>query len=133
MTENDRDPETFGKWIALFFTVIGQLPTLATFTGVHPISLYQPAIYHDKEYFLLVPVMVGLFATWCVLRWPKAMWAVLAIFLMLTSVVYYVYDNLGPLSPVHPINWVLSYCVFALCLAALTRLTIDAVSFFRST
>jgi hypothetical protein len=133
MTESNRtDLKAFGKWVAASIsTVLGQLPSIATLTGIHPVSLYQPAIYQGKELFLLVPFMVGLFATWSVLRWAKAMWVVFLIFLILAAFVYYVYENYGPLSPVHPINWILSYCAFALCVAALTRLTTDALIFFR--
>jgi hypothetical protein len=135
MTKSDRtDLNAFGKSVAaLISTVLGQLPSIATLMGFHPfISLYQPSIYQGKEFFLLVPFMVGLFATWSVLRWPKAMWVVFLIFLILAVFVYYVYENYGPLSPLHPINWIMSYCAFALFVAALTRLTIDAVIFFRS-
>jgi hypothetical protein len=121
------DAEAVEKWLALISTALGQVPWVTTVTGVYSLSLYQPSIYQGKELFLLVPLMVGLFATWTVLRWPNAMWVVLAIFFALTGFVYWVYDTYGALSPIHPINWILSYCAFALFVAALTRVAIDAV------
>jgi hypothetical protein len=55
----------------------------------------------------------------------------LVIFLLLVTFVYWAYDNFGALSPIHPINWLLSYCTFALFMAALARLVIDAFKFLR--
>jgi hypothetical protein len=117
---------------AVVSTLVGQLPGIGIVTGLYSASLYQPSIYHGKEPFLLVPLMVGLFATWAVLQWQKAMWVVLLLFLALATIVYWIYDDFSPLSPLHPINWILSYSTFALFVAALTRVILDALNFLRS-
>src|SRR5713226_8076481 len=103
------------KAIAAAFALLGQAPWITTITGVYPISLYQPSIYRGKELFLLVPIMVGVIATWAVVLSRKAMWVVFLAFLLVSSFVYWAYETFPPLSPIHPINWILSYCAFALC------------------
>jgi hypothetical protein len=127
------DPDAITKWLALASTVLGQLPWITTLTDAYSLSLYQPSIYQGKEPFLLLPLTVGLFATWTVLRWRNAMWVILVIFLLLMGFVYWVYDSFGPLSPIHPINWILSYCAFALFVAMLAGVAIEAVRLLHRT
>jgi hypothetical protein len=121
------DPEATKKWLSLIFTCLGQLPSFGIATGAYSLSLYQPSIYQGKEPFLLVPLMVGLFATWTSLRWENAIWVIMTIFLLLSAFVYWVYDSFGPLSPIHAINWILSYCAVGLFTATLPRVVIDAI------
>lgn len=115
------------KFLGVGSAVLGQAPWIATVSGIYSFSLYQPAIYRGKELFLLIPLMVGLFSTWCVVRWHQAMWVVLVLFIMLCIFVYWAYETYPPLSAIHPINWVLSYCAFALFVAVLLRATMDVL------
>jgi hypothetical protein len=131
MNKNNAGDDRIEKVVAVISGVLGQAPWIATLTTTHSPSLYQPSIYRGKELFLLLPLMVGVFATWAVLRWRNTMWFILVIFLLLVTFVYWAYDNFGPLSPIHPINWLLFYCTFALFMAALARLVIDVFKFLR--
>ena len=71
--------------------------------------------------------MVSVVATWAVIQWRAAMWGVVGLFVVIVVVVYWIYSSFGPLSELHPINWILSYCAFALFVAALARGLIDAL------
>ncbi|HWN52573.1 MAG TPA: hypothetical protein VNO18_22595 [Xanthobacteraceae bacterium] len=119
------------KALAVASALIGQAPWITTITGVYPLSLYQPSIYHGIELFLLVPVMVGVFFTWTVVRWQNSMWWVFGIFLLLSGFVYWAHETLPPVNPFHPINWILSYCAFALFVAALSRAAMDVLGTSR--
>jgi hypothetical protein len=133
-SDHDRTPtsDLVETGLTLVSSVLGQVPSIATVAGIHSFSLYQPSIYHGKELFLLFPAMTGLFASWSIFRWRNAMWVVLAIFVPLAGFVYLAYDSYGPLSPIHPVNWILSYCAFSLFIAALAGVTMDVVKFFRN-
>jgi hypothetical protein len=119
------------KSIAAIFALIGQAPWASTMLG-YPLSLYQPGIYRGKEWFVVFPVMVGVFATWAAIQSRAAMWVIFLLFILLTGLVYYLYTNFPPISPVHPVNWILSYCAFALLFAALARLFIDLMGVGRT-
>jgi hypothetical protein len=106
-------------------SILGQAPWITTITGAYRISLYQPAVYHGKEPFLLVPCMVAVISTWQVMRRASAMWVIFVSFLVLAGVVYYVYDSYPVLHWIHPVNWIASYCAFALFVAALSRVAVD--------
>jgi hypothetical protein len=127
------DPEASERWVSLASTVLGQVPWFTTVTGLYSCSLYQPSIYHGKEPFLLVPFMVGLVASWASVRWPNAIWVIVTVFFLMSAFIYWVYDSFGPLSPIHPINWILSYCAFALFVATLARVALDIVKSIRPT
>lgn len=135
LRQNSDGKEILGRTYTIISTAIstllGQLPWLTTVTGTYSISLYQPSIYHGKEPFLLVPLMVSVIATWSVLQWRNAMWIILAIFFVIVGFVYWIHTSFGPLSPIHQINWILSYCAFALFVAALVRLVVDALTAFK--
>src|SRR5256885_16305997 len=62
--------ETTKKCLPIISAALGQVPSATTVAGVYSLSLYQPSIYHGKEPFLLIPLMVGLIATWAALKWP---------------------------------------------------------------
>jgi hypothetical protein len=124
MSDNKTLEQVFGA-ISIIF---GQAPWASTVSGVYALSIYQPSIYRGIEPFLLVPLMVGVVSTWAVLRWPNAMWYVFASFIILSGFVYWAYQTFPPSSEIHPVNWILSYCAFALFSAALFRLIIDASS-----
>jgi hypothetical protein len=109
--------------------LVGQIPSLTIATGWYPLSpLYHPGIYRGYEFFLLVPLMFGLFASWWVIRWRGAMWIVLVLFFAIVVTVYLIYENLPPSSGLHVIGWIASYCAFALLVAVAVRVLIDIVS-----
>jgi hypothetical protein len=98
--------------------LIGMLPPALTGFGLYPLSpLYQPAIYEHKEPFLIIPGMVAVFASWCIILKPWSMIPIFVISLALSALVYYFYVTLDDASPINPVNWILSYCVFALAVA----------------
>jgi hypothetical protein len=117
--------EIFEKVIALATAALGQAPWVTTITGAYPLSLYQPGVYHGKELFLAVPIMVAIVASWAVMRWRQLMWAIFAIFIVVAVCVYWIFDTFPVTDPIHAINWVLSYCAFALLVAALGGLAMD--------
>jgi hypothetical protein len=121
---------TLDRIAAAASAVIAQIPWLATVTGTYNISLYQPAIYRGKELFLVAPLMVAVMAVWCVLRYRGAMWGIFVAFCLMLALVYWIYTSFPVESPLHAANWILSYCVFALFVAALGNLLI---SFRRET
>jgi len=114
------------KLIAVASAVVGQAPWVSTIFG-YPLSLYGPSIYHGKEFFLLIPLTVGVFATWSVILWRGAMWIVGILFLAIAAAVYWIFETLPASSPYHSINWIASYCAFALFVASLARALIDIV------
>jgi hypothetical protein len=105
-------------------TIGGQLPWILNALGVHSISIYQPAIYEGKQLFLIVPIGVGIFATWLVVIRSANMAWVFAAFVLLAILVYWLH-GFPTMSPVHPANWILSYCLPALVFPMIVRLVID--------
>jgi hypothetical protein len=116
-----------GKVIAFIGGLAGQLPSFMTVTGWFPLSLYQPLIYRGKEWFLLIPLVLGVLATCSVIRWGSAKFVVGGLGIILAIFVYWALVFFPVSSPMHPINWILSYCVIALGVAAITGGLIDRV------
>jgi hypothetical protein len=114
------------KLLGIVSLVIGQMPWIVTMLTTYPLSLYQPSIYRGKELFLLIPLMAGVFSTWSVLLWQRAMWAVLALFILSSIFVYSIYETAAPPSELHFVSWIVSYCAFAFFVAVLLRTIIDA-------
>jgi hypothetical protein len=112
--------------IAGVSAIVGQAPWIVSIMGYYPLSLYQPSIYHGSEGFLIVPLMAGVVATLAVLRTIKALYVVVPVFFVLAAIVYWIYKSFGPLSQMHQINWIFSYCLSALLVAALAALVIHA-------
>lgn len=116
--------EAYLKIVSIF---VSQIPAAITITDVYRLSLYQPSIYYGKEPFLLFPFMCALFSIWLVMRDHRAMYFVFLLFCILAIAVYWIYDSAPLSSPLHPINWILSYCAFALVIAVATRLVAEIV------
>jgi high-affinity Fe2+/Pb2+ permease len=53
------------------------------------------------------------------------MWAIFIAFGILVVVVYWIYTTASVGDQLHSINWILSYCVFALFVVALGKLLVD--------
>ena len=87
--------------------------------------MYQPSIYKGKEFFLIAPMMVAVVAAWATLRYRWAMWGIFIAFGILVVVVYWIYTTASVGDQLHSINWILSYCVFALFVVALGKLLVD--------
>jgi hypothetical protein len=113
----------FEKGTAAASALLGQIPWLVTVVGGP--SLYQPSIYKGKEFFLIAPMMVAVVAAWATLRYRWAMWAIFIAFGILVVVVYWIYTTASVGDQLHSINWILSYCVFALFVVALGKLLVD--------
>jgi hypothetical protein len=123
-TTEGKSPALTGVQLAtgIASALLGQAPWITTVTGYYPLSLYQnPSIYRGYEPFLLAPMMVAVFATWAVILWRSAMWVLFAVFVVLFAFIYWAYVSFPPSSSIHPINWILSYCAFALFIASLAR------------
>lgn len=94
------------------------LPPALTGFGLYPLSpLYQPTIYEHKEAFLIIPGIVAIFASWCIIMRPWAMIPIFIVSVALSGLVYYFYVSFDDKSYINPINWILSYCVFAMAVA----------------
>jgi hypothetical protein len=118
VSDNSKKSEPIDIAIRLASTIVGALPPALTGFDLYRISpLYQPFIYHGKEYFLIAPVAVALFASWSVLRYSHSMIVIFILFLLLIAGVYYLYEAFPDDHWIHPINWVLSFCAFALLVA----------------
>jgi hypothetical protein len=78
------------KWIRGITTIAGQLPGAVTVISKYDqFSLYQPAIYRGAEPLLIVPLAVGLVATWFAHKFAAiAMWVLLPLLLVLTGSVF---------------------------------------------
>jgi hypothetical protein len=61
--------------------ILSQIPAGLVVTGIYPLSLYQPGIYHSVEWFLLVPFGLTLAALFIVARWLWTFWIFLAAFI----------------------------------------------------
>jgi|HubBroStandDraft_5_1064220.scaffolds.fasta_scaffold74372_2 hypothetical protein len=112
------DLDLIDKIIGWTTSIAATAPATLTVTGVYPLSLYQPYIYKDRVYFLVIPGLILLFSTWAVARKPRATMPISIIFgagLFLAIVVFFIYETV-PTSNVfvHRINWILSYGVLAL-------------------
>jgi hypothetical protein len=115
------------KILALASFVVGQIPVIfqALERPLDFLSIYQPLIYQGKEFYLALPVMVGLFATWFVFSYGRwAMWTLLVVFLSLSAVVAWLW-NWPATDPIHAFNWALWYCCLALIAAVITRIIDD--------
>jgi hypothetical protein len=76
--------------IGVVSALVGQIPWALTMWSQYPVSLYQPAIYRGKGFFVVVPVMIGVVAVLALLRYRAAIWFVLTAFLIITAFVYWV-------------------------------------------
>jgi hypothetical protein len=113
--------------ITVVTALLGMLPPALTATGVYPLSLYQPVVYNHKEYFLVIPVIVALVAAWSILHYPRSKTVVAVLSgtaVVLALLVWYLFEAYPATHPVHPFNWVLSYCVVAIVLALLGSVVI---------
>jgi hypothetical protein len=108
--------------IGVVSALVGQIPWALTMWSQYPVSLYQPAIYRGKRFFVVVPMMIGVVAVSALLRYRAAIWFVLTAFLIITAFVYWVYETKPPDDPIHAVNWILSYCAFALLMATVGKL-----------
>ncbi len=111
--------------ITLVTGIAGQAPWISTVTGLYPLSLYQPLIYRGQEWFLIIPLMVGVVGTIAVLiSLSRALCVIVPVFLILAGIVYWIFVSFPVGSPLHPINWILSYCLWALLFAAIAGLAL---------
>ena len=96
----------------------GQLPWVLSLFGYQAISIYQPGIYRDHLWLIIVPVFIGFFATWAVIAYErKAMWGLGIIFFLVAAVVYYIRYNVAAISALHSLNWAMAYSLIALLAA----------------
>jgi hypothetical protein len=120
--------ELWSRIYAFVSFVIGQVPSvLVVFDLPYRLSLYHPGIYRGLQSFLLLPVMVGFFATWLVMRSHRAMYVIFACFVILIAIIFYIYRWIDLSSEAHPVNWILFYCAFALLIAALSRFVAEQI------
>jgi hypothetical protein len=112
--------------------VLSQLPSIGIVFGYDQFSLYQPAFYREEKPFLLIPLMVGLFATWKVMRDHRAMYLIFPIFLCLATINYVILKFVPPTNGLHSANWILSYCTFALFVAAAMRFVAEMIGYRTS-
>jgi hypothetical protein len=113
------------KLISACSMLIGMLPPALTGFGWYPLSpLYQPRFYEHQEPFVIIPVMVAMFASWSIIHKSWAMIPIFIISICLAALVYYLYVSLDDASPFNAVNWILSYCVFALAIAMFGGLVI---------
>ena len=117
------------KWIRGLTTIAGQLPgAITAISKYDQFSLYQPAIYRGSEPLLIIPLAVGLVATWFAHKFAAiAMWVLLPLLLALAAVVYFVFTSFDATDRIHQLNWALSYCVVALFAAILYRFLVDVL------
>jgi hypothetical protein len=121
------------SWIA------GQPPWVASWIlshfGLKQFSLYQNlSIYQGNELFIIVPIVVGLFATWIAFRIDTyGMILVLMCFIILTVVVIYIRDHYPDNDKIHSYNWFLFYCLPALGGAIAGRLLIFLWNYISAT
>jgi hypothetical protein len=62
-----KDADGLDKVLAVCSAILGSLPPALTGFGAHFASLYNPPIYEHLEPFLLIPLLVAIFASWLVL------------------------------------------------------------------
>jgi hypothetical protein len=79
------------------------------------------------EWYLVVPVGVGVLSTWMVGLYRWTMWILLVLLIGCSVLVYWIYSHYPPLDPIHAYNWVLSYCAPAILFAMLCRLVLDVL------
>jgi hypothetical protein len=116
------------KFIRAGSAILGQAPGAIAAISKYNVSIYQPAIYKGSEYLLVVPLAVGIVATWFAHKFSAiAMWVLLPLTLVLAAAVYYVYTNFEATDRIHQLNWALSYCVAALVAAILYRFLVDVI------
>jgi hypothetical protein len=115
---------------AIVSIILGQLPSALVLLTGEP-SLYQPGIYYGLKPFLVVPLMVGVVATWSVIHWKPAMWTNFGVFTVLAVIIFYIYKTQPPSHWLHPVNWILSYSAFALLIAAFMRFVFDTIKSWR--
>jgi hypothetical protein len=78
------------------------------------------------EFLLIVPLGVGLVATWFAHKYSAiAMWVLLPLMIALSAVVYFIFTSFDATASIHHLNWALSYCVVALFAAILYRFLVD--------
>ena len=113
------------KIVGTVSTLAGLAPAILTFFGLYPVSIYQPAIYKGFEWFLLIPVGLGLLSLKAIMEWHWFVWVIGGLFLISACVVFYIYVSFGPSDPIHIKNWILSYCTLAFLFACGWRLILD--------
>jgi hypothetical protein len=129
MNETQASPgsgaDALSKVMAACSMILGILPPALTGFGFHFASLYNPPIYEHQEWFLTIPGITAIIASWFVLTNRQTSMPVIAgVSLVLAVIVFVVYNTLpanctiGPIN-IHVINWILSYCVVALAIALL--------------
>jgi FtsH-binding integral membrane protein len=110
----------FDKVFGVAQLVLAQVPGLVSGFTQYRLSIYQPAIYKGHEAYLILPLFVGLVATWSVMQYKRrAMWALVPIFVVLMITVISIYSTVDVFSGVHALNWALSYCLVAVFFAFL--------------
>jgi hypothetical protein len=110
--------------------VLSQFPWIATLIGLYPASIYQPGVYADgaTPWFLIVPAIVWVFASWLLFRRPRMMWWLFALSLILAAIVAWLYFYFPADAHIHKLNWILSYCVVSLFVALVFGFILDLVT-----
>jgi len=115
------------KVIGTVMMILGQIPGVISVATKYntSTSLYQPSVYRDWEPLLLIPLGVGIAATWFAHKFSAiAMWILFPLMLALAGVVWFLF-RFEVNSQLHVFNWALSYCVVAIFAAILYRFVID--------
>lgn len=107
------------KVISFVSIVLGQVPGVLNFFNIYP--LYQRSIYQGRELFLILPLVVGIFATWLVMKHPKAMAVIFVVAFVGFCVSFGIFEFVDVLSPMHTVNWLLFFSSCALAAAVITR------------
>jgi hypothetical protein len=113
------------KVLAVCSAILGLVPPALTGFGAHFASLYNPPVYEHLEWFLIIPGIVAIFASWSVLtNRQKSMPVLFVLALIFALIMLFVYLGVPGSSTVwsinvHGLNWILSYCVVALAIALL--------------
>ena len=114
--------------VAIVSFVIGQLPAWASFFGGY-LNFYQPAIYKDKGYLLVMPFVIGMFCTWIAFTHTRklALWVLLLAFCVSFLTAHFVreFDFWSADHWIHPLNWMLFYCAIAVGVAMVARILFD--------
>ena len=115
------------KVVAGLSAIVAQFPWIVALLGLYPVSIYQPGIYQDgaTPWFLVVPAMAGVLAAWLLLRRPWVMLPVFVLAVAMALLAYWVYWHFPADDPIHKLNWILTYCVWSLAIAAAFRFVLD--------
>lgn len=119
-----RDSASQNKPISAFdlvSLVLSQMPVGLVFAGFDKFSVYQPSFYRGKELFLLIPLLIGAFSTWAIMRSHRAMYWIFPIGIIFGVTNFLIFEFVSLESRLHTINWILSYCTYSLIVAILAR------------